>query len=80
MIPSGPLRDSLNSLRSANILIINGSKNKDFEEKIFRINKNLNVFYSTYQVQNVDELKSKNYCFSGIRNPENFLIYLLKMI
>ncbi len=49
VLPSGPLRESLSSLKKVEIVIINGRKNKNFEDKILRINKNLKVFYSYYK-------------------------------
>ena len=33
-LPSGPLRESLNSLKEAHIVLINGKKNFEFEKKI----------------------------------------------
>ena len=45
ILPSGPLRESLSSLKDVEVVIINGTKNKDFEDKILNINKNLKVFY-----------------------------------
>ena len=44
ILPSGPLRESLSSLKDVEVVIINGTKNKDFEDKILNINKNLKVF------------------------------------
>ena len=35
-IPSGPLRESLSSLKRANCVVINGKKNIDIENKILR--------------------------------------------
>ena len=37
MFPAGPLRENLNSLKKAQIVIINGKKNKKFEKKIYNI-------------------------------------------
>ncbi len=73
ILPSGPLRESLNSLKDANIILINGEKNLEFEKKIFNINKNLKIFYSNYRAINVDQFKNKDLlAISGIGNPENF--------
>ena len=33
VLPSGPLRENLSSLKNADIVIINGEKNKKFEKK-----------------------------------------------
>ena len=73
VLPSGPLRESIYSLKRANIILINGEKNIKFEDKIFKINKNLEFFYSTYKPVNLSEFKNKKLlAIAGIGNPENF--------
>ena len=73
ILPSGPLRESLSSLKDVEVVIINGTKNKDFEDKILNINKNLKVFYSYYKPINLDDFKNKKlFALAGIGNPENF--------
>ncbi len=73
LFPSGPLREGISSLRSANILIINGEKSLDFEQKILKIKKNLKIYYSNYKPLNIQEFKDKKLLvISGIGNPENF--------
>ena len=78
VIPSGPLRESLYSLKYAEIILINGKRNLDFERKILKINKNLQVFYSKYKLVFPYVCKNKNIlAFAGIGNPENFFNLLL---
>ena len=73
VLPSGPLRESIYSLKRANIILINGEKNIKFENKILEINKDLEFFYSTYKPINLDEFKNKKLlAIAGIGNPENF--------
>ena len=73
VLPSGPLRESIYSLKRANIILINGERNINFEDKIFKINKNLEFFYSTYKPINLGEFKNKKLlAIAGIGNPENF--------
>ena len=73
VLPSGPLRESIYSLKRANIILINGERNIKFEDKIFKINKNLEFFYSTYRPINLAEFKNKRLlAIAGIGNPENF--------
>tara|TARA_B100001057_G_scaffold193167_1_gene194061 strand:- start:57 stop:998 length:942 start_codon:yes stop_codon:yes gene_type:complete len=73
VIPSGPLRERLDSLKRADIVIINGLKNNKFEAKILKINKNLEIFYSNYKPVNLHEFKNKRLlALAGIGNPENF--------
>tara|TARA_B100001057_G_scaffold261025_1_gene261220 strand:- start:3873 stop:4811 length:939 start_codon:yes stop_codon:yes gene_type:complete len=72
-IPSGPLRESLSSLQRAQIILINGEKNIEFEDKILKINKNLDIFYSDYYPINLNQFKNKKLlAIAGIGNPENF--------
>ena len=72
-LPSGPLREKLNSLKNANIILINGKKNIEFEEKLFNVNSNLKIFYSSYKASNVEKFKNKRFfALAGIGNPENF--------
>ena len=78
LFPSGPLRESLGSLRNANILIINGDRNLDFEKKILKIKKDLKIYYSNYKPLNIQEFKNKKLlAISGIGNPENFFKILM---
>ena len=73
LFPSGPLRESLGSLRKANILIINGDRSLDFEQKILKIQKDLKIYYSNYKPLNIQEFENKKLLvISGIGNPENF--------
>ena len=73
LFPSGPLRESLGSLRNANILIINGDRSLDFEQKILKFQKDLKIYYSNYKPLNIQEFKNKKLLvISGIGNPENF--------
>ena len=78
IIPSGPLRQNKNALKDANIILINGEQNKKFEEEILNINNNLEIFYSYYESENIDQFKDqKLLAIAGIGNPENFF-YLIK--
>ena len=44
-----------------------------FEEKLFKINKNLNIFYSNYEIENLNEFQNKKlFAVAGIGNPKNF--------
>ena len=73
VFPAGPLRESLSSLKRAQIVIINGEKNKMFEEKILQISKRIKIFYSKYVPTNLDQFKNKKlFAFAGIGNPDNF--------
>ena len=73
VLPSGPLRESIYSLKRADIILINGEKDIKFEDKISVINKDIEFFYSTYKPINLAEFKNKKLlAIAGIGNPENF--------
>ena len=73
IIPSGPLREKISSIKKADCIFINGSKNLEFENKIKEINKNIKIFYSKYKIVNLDKFKNKKIvAFAGIGNPSNF--------
>tara|TARA_Y200000002_G_scaffold217232_1_gene179237 strand:+ start:2416 stop:3345 length:930 start_codon:yes stop_codon:yes gene_type:complete len=73
IFPAGPLRENLNSLKRAQIVIINGERNKIFERKILEISKGIKIFYSRYKPTNIEQFKNKKlYAFAGIGNPNNF--------
>jgi len=79
ILPSGPLRESLNSLREAKIILINGQKDVKFENKILNINNNLEIFYTSYKPLNIDQFKNKKLlAVAGIGNPKNFFQLLSK--
>ena len=79
VFPAGPLRERLSSLKRAQIVIINGEKNKIFEEKILNISKNIKIFYSEYLPINIEQFKNKKlFAFAGIGNPDNFFDLLSK--
>ena len=77
-LPSGPLRESMNSIKEAQIVVINGSKNQTFEKQILNISNKIKIFYSRYMTSNNDQLKNKKiFAFSGIGNPDNFFKLLI---
>jgi len=73
LIPAGPLRESFKSIKRADCIFINGDRNIQFENKINKINKNAQIFYSKYKIKNLENLKNKEIiAFAGIGNPSNF--------
>ena len=73
LIPAGPLRESVDSLKSAHIIIINGDQNIEFERKLLEINNEISIFYSRYQLIDIEKYKGKKlFVVAGIGNPENF--------
>ena len=78
LIPAGPLRESFNSIKKVDCVLINGDRNIEFENKINKINKNIKIFYSKYKIKNIENFKNKEIvAFAGIGNPSNFF-HLLK--
>ncbi len=73
MIPAGPLRENINSLQQAQLVVINGRKDTIFEKKILRVNKDVEIFYSNYFPTNLNDFENKELlAISGIGNPSNF--------
>ena len=72
-MPSGPLRENLNSIKKSRIIVINGKKSDSFEKKISEISSKTEIFYSNYILKNLNDFKNKKFfAFAGIGNPENF--------
>lgn len=73
VIPAGPLRESLNALKNAHLVLINGKKDPEFEKKVLNINTDLEIFYSYFEPINIEKFKNKKLlAIAGIGNPENF--------
>ena len=76
VIPAGPLREKLNSLKNYDVVLINGNASKEtknFIDKIKNINPDLKIFMGKYVPKNFSNLKKKKFlAFSGIGNPHTF--------
>ena len=76
VIPAGPLREHLNSIKNYDVVLINGNLNKDsknFINKVKKINPNIKIFTGKYVPKNHSKLKKKKFIiFSGIGNPHTF--------
>ena len=53
VIPAGPLRENLSSLKRAHIVIINGKKNDFIKHEILKQNINIKIFYSNFIPENI---------------------------
>ncbi len=79
VLPAGPLRENLKSLKDADLIIINGQREIKFEEKLLKYNKKLEFFYTSYEPTNLAKFKNKKLmAVAGIGNPENFFKLLFK--
>jgi len=73
VIPSGPLREKLRSLKRCNYVFINGNQNWEFEKILKKFNPEIKIFYTQYKLINLDDIKNKIVlAFAGIANPTNF--------
>ena len=76
IIPAGPLRERLISIKNYDIVLINGNpskESKNFINKIKKINPNIKIFTGRYVPKNYSKLKKKKFViFSGIGNPHTF--------
>ena len=81
MLPAGPLRENLDSLKNYDLIFLNGErKNKKFLTKLKSINKNFKIFEGKYKPLNLKKfnLKKKYLMFCGIGNPHEFENTLIK--
>ena len=77
IIPSGPLRESIDSLRKYDAVFIKNNNEINTEkiiELIRNIHSNIKIFFTNYVTSNLDkfDLTKKYLLFSGIGNPNNF--------
>ena len=78
LIPSGPLREPLTSIKEANFIIIKGEKNQIIENDIRKISPNIEIIYAENRIENNETLKNKNFiAFTGIGDPYSFFNTLL---
>ncbi len=77
IIPSGPLRDSLSSIKEADCVFFNGEKNQQFENILLKYNSKLDFIYYKYKPILDERITKKNIiAFAGIGNPKNFFSLL----
>ena len=76
VIPSGPLREKINSLKKYDAVFLNGRKkfSGEIEKTIYKINPKIKIFYTYYEPINLDtlDLKKEYIIFSGIGEPDDF--------
>ena len=73
VLPAGPLREELSSLKRANCVVIKGEKNITIENVILKKNADIKIFYANFVPQNINEFKNaKVVAFAGIGNPNSF--------
>ena len=77
VIPSGPLRENLFSIRNYDCIFLNGNLEnlETIKKEIVTIHSKANIYIGQYKILNIDEINlSDNYfAFSGIGNHKTFL-------
>ena len=74
LIPSGPLREKLSSLKKYDVVFLKNNKNYDFVEKLKKVNSEIKIFNTFYEIKNLNEFNARTdyLIFSGIGNPKDF--------
>jgi len=82
IIPSGPLRESLESLKRFDAIFLKNliKPSHKIRNIVKKINPNIKVFDVNYKINNLKKfnIKNKYIIFSGIGNPESFEALLKK--
>tara|TARA_B100001057_G_scaffold493690_1_gene588714 strand:- start:7007 stop:7951 length:945 start_codon:yes stop_codon:yes gene_type:complete len=74
LIPAGPLREKISSLKKYDGVFLKNSKNKYYNEILKNINSRIEIFNTEYQISNLNQfnLNFDYMIFSGIGNPNDF--------
>jgi tetraacyldisaccharide 4'-kinase len=76
LIPSGPLREKISSLKKYDVVFLNGDSSniEDIKKKIYQINQRIEIFETLYKPINLEkiDLSKKYIVFSGIGNSNSF--------
>lgn len=73
VIPAGPLREKLTALKRCDFVFMNGKYNLNLEKTISNFNPKIKIFYSQYNITNLNDIKDKKViAFAGIGNPKSF--------
>jgi tetraacyldisaccharide 4'-kinase len=82
LIPAGPMREKISSLKKFDAVFLNGSSNSfdKIQNQIKNINSDIKIFKTYYKILNIQKynLESKYLIFSGIGNPSDFKDILVK--
>jgi tetraacyldisaccharide 4'-kinase len=82
LIPSGPLREKINSLKKYDVVLLKNinQKNNNIIKLIKTINPKIKIYNTRYIIKNLNKfnLKNKYVAFSGIGNPDSFKMFLKK--
>ena len=82
IIPAGPLREKISSLKKFDAVFLNGYSNnlKKIESQIKEENSKIKIFKTFYKISNIKKynLSLKYLIFSGIGNPFDFKEILLE--
>ena len=82
LIPAGPLRENLNSIKNYDGVFLNGNEEdtSHFKKLIEKYNANIKIFETYYLPTNIKEFDQSNgyLIFSGIGNPSTFKKTLTK--
>ena len=76
LIPAGPMREKISSLKRFDAVFLNGSSGniEEIEKQIKSINLDIKIFKTFYKILNIQlyNLESKYLIFSGIGDPSSF--------
>jgi len=82
LIPAGPLREKISSLKRFDAVFLNGNLEnfKNIKMQIYDVNSKIEIFRTFYKISNISnyDLNSKYLIFSGIGNPLDFKNILLE--
>ena len=77
VIPSGPLREKLFSIRNYDCIFLNGNLEnlETIKKEIVTIHSKANIYIGQYKILNIDEINlyDNYFAFSGIGNHKTFL-------
>ena len=82
LIPAGPMRERISSLKRFDAVFLNGHLNnfEKIENQVRKINSNIKIFRTFYKISNIEKfnLNLKYLIFSGIGIPSDFKEILLE--